>query len=111
MSQIRHSHGNQTQQNIKKTSPKSRLLAGLIIVVCLAVLVVHWPALSARAMFLDDDQYFSENLLVQNPSWASAKRFLTVPDRSPGTFDGRGVLSAVDHDITDGRPCYRWAGE
>ena len=77
MSQIRHSHGNQTQQDIKKTSPKSRLLAGLIIVVCLAVLVVHWPALSARAMFLDDEQYFSENLLVQNPGWASAKRFLT----------------------------------
>jgi len=106
MSQIRHSHGNQTQQNIKKTSPKSRLLAGLIIVVCLAVLVVHWPALSAQAMFLDDEQYFSENLLVQNPSWASAKRFLTEvlePSTVGGYYQPLTMISLMVDHATGGR--------
>lgn len=47
-----------------------------LVVVGAIVLAAHWPALSARALMLDDDQYLVENRLVQNPSWASAKRFL-----------------------------------
>jgi len=48
-----------------------------LVVVGAIVSAAHWPALSARALMLDDDQYLVENRLVQNPSWASAKRFLT----------------------------------
>ena len=55
------------------------LLLGLILVVCSAVVLVHWPALSVNALSFDDGQYLVENLLVQNPSWASARDTLTYP--------------------------------
>jgi len=48
-----------------------------LVVVGAVVLAAHWPGLSARALMLDDDQYLVENRLVQNPSWASLKRFFT----------------------------------
>jgi Tfp pilus assembly protein PilF len=54
-----------------------RTLVALIFVACTIVLAVHWPALSAEALSFDDAQYMSKNKLVQNPSWNSAKRFLT----------------------------------
>ncbi len=53
------------------------LTAGLIILVCAAVLAAHWPALSARALSFDDTQYLTDNLLVQDPGFTSASRFLT----------------------------------
>ncbi len=52
-------------------------LGGLIVAVCAAVAVVHWPALSAQALAFDDDIYLTDNRLVQNPSWVNAWRFLT----------------------------------
>jgi len=48
----------------------------LILFVCVAVAVVHWPALSAEALAFDDGEYLTENRLVQNPSWDSASKFL-----------------------------------
>ncbi len=63
------------------------LLAGLLIIVCTAVIVSHWPALSTRTMFLDDSQYLTENLLVQNPSWTSVRCFFTEV-LEPSTVDG-----------------------
>jgi cytochrome c-type biogenesis protein CcmH/NrfG len=73
----------QTERPASKTCPpytlgrRVGLLIGLLIVVCAAVSVTHWPALSANTMLFDDGQYLTKNLLVQNPSWASARRFLT----------------------------------
>lgn len=37
---------------------------------------VHSPALSAKALLFDDEQYLTKNLLVQQPGWTSAWRFL-----------------------------------
>lgn len=54
----------------------SVLLIFLIVVVAAVVLMTHWPALSAQARFFDDQQYLTENPLVQNHSWSSAGRFL-----------------------------------
>ena len=65
------------QERIRESVPRAGLLAGLIIVVCIVVLVVHWTSLSASALSFDDEDYFVENLLVQNPGWKSAWRFLT----------------------------------
>jgi hypothetical protein len=62
-------------------------LAGLIVAVCTVVLFIHWPALSARTMCPDDELYILKNLLVQNPSWISAKHFLTEVLR-PSTVRG-----------------------
>ena len=63
------------------------LLVGLIVIVCVAVVVAHWPALSAKAMMFDDEQYLTMNPLVQNPSWSSAQRFLTEV-LEPSTVEG-----------------------
>lgn len=59
----------------------------LIATVCIAVLITHWPVLSAKAQFIDDDQYITGNVLVQNPGWVSAKRFLTEV-LEPSTVQG-----------------------
>ena len=57
-------------------SANVRLTAVLTAIVCAAVCVTHWPVLSARALTFDDEQYFTENVLVQKPGIESAKRFL-----------------------------------
>ncbi len=80
--------------------PESRLLVVLLVVVCVAVLVVHWPALSAEAFSFDDGQYLSGNLLVQNPSWASVRRFL-VEVLNPSTVDGYYQPLAMISLMTD----------
>ena len=61
----------------ERLASRVKLLAILIIAVCAAVLVTHWPALSAKALSFDDNRYFTENFLVRSPSLESAWRFLT----------------------------------
>ncbi len=58
--------------------------AALVVVV---VLSVYWPALRARGLWLDDPHYVTDNSLVLNPSWNSARRFLTEV-LSPSTVHG-----------------------
>jgi len=85
-----HKHIEKNRLNLHKLSPRAvrfRLPAILITAVCIIVLAVHWPALSAKAFSLDDNQYLVDNTLVQNPSWASAKRFLTEI-LEPSTVNG-----------------------
>ena len=53
------------------------VLAAAIVLVAVAVTATHWPALSSQAQCFDDGEYVLENPLVQNPSWESARRFLT----------------------------------
>jgi len=52
-----------------------RHLIFAILLVAAIVVIVHWPALSARALSLDDNQYLTANRLVQNPGFSSAERF------------------------------------
>ena len=70
-----------------KATSNIKLLVILTAIVCVAVLVTHWRALSAKALTFDDNQYFTENPLVQNPSPASAWRFLSEVLK-PSTVDG-----------------------
>ena len=70
-----------------KATGNIKLLVILSAVVCIAVLGAHWRALSAQAITFDDNQYFTENPLVQNPSPASARRFLSEVLK-PSTVDG-----------------------
>ena len=48
---------------------------------------MHWPALSARAISVDDNQYLIDNVLVKTPSWQSAWTFLAEVAR-PSTVKG-----------------------
>ena len=72
---------------LKESTIKIGLSAVLIAAVCMGVLVTHWPALSAKAFSFDDGQYLIENQLVRNPSWGSARRFLTEVFK-PSTVSG-----------------------
>ena len=102
-------HINKTQKSVSQDLSKStgqsdrnfsqiRLLACLLIVVCAAVLIAHWPALSAKAIYFDDDQYFMDNLLVKNPGWASTKQFLTEifePSTVRGYYQPLSMISLM----------------
>ena len=97
----------QSSKQLSAQSPsKVWLLAGLLIVVCVTVVVAHWPVLSAQALALDDDQYIQENILVQNPSWASARRFLTEilePSTVGGYYQPLAMISLMVDYACGGR--------
>lgn len=63
------------------------MLVGAAVVIAVVVAAAHWPALHARAICIDDQEYLLENPLVQNPSWDSARRFLTEV-RNPSSVAG-----------------------
>ena len=91
----------------KQPASKIKLLTTLIIVVCAIVAVTHWPALSTQAHFFDDLEYLNENVLVQNPSWTSAKRFLTEilePSTVGGYYQPLAMLSLMTDYALGGRP-------
>ena len=86
---------------------RTGLLTALIVVVCAAVVATHWPALSAQALFFDDEEYLTENPLVQDPSWASAGRFLTEvlePSTVGGYYQPLTMISLMLDYAMGGRP-------
>lgn len=83
------------------------MLIVLLVVVCGAVLAVHWPALSAKALSFDDEQYFVSNRLVRSPSWSSAKQFLTEvfqPSTVQGYYQPLSMISLMVDYALGGRP-------
>ena len=107
--------GGAAQRNISRRGKKLLelstsnfgLLAVLLIVVCVVVLAVHWPALSAQALSFDDGQYLTKNVLVQNPSWTSARRFLTEvlePSTVRGYYQPLTMISLMFDYALGGRP-------
>jgi tetratricopeptide (TPR) repeat protein len=73
-------------------------LAAAIIVVGAAVTATHWPALSSRAVCFDDGEYVLDNPLVRNPSWDSARRFLTEvwePSTVGGYYQPLAMISLM----------------
>jgi len=89
-----------------RSSSQIKLLTGLLIVLCGIVLAVYWPVLSCGALFFDDNQYLTENPLVQNPSWSSAQRFLTEilePSTVQGYYQPLTMLSLMADYALGGR--------
>ncbi|MHC4158409.1 MAG: tetratricopeptide repeat protein, partial [Planctomycetota bacterium] len=84
-----------------RSHPRTGLLSGLLVLVSVAVITVHWPALSAKTLSFDDHQYLVENELVKNPSWSSAHRFLTEvlePSTVQGYYQPLTMISLMlDH--------------
>jgi tetratricopeptide (TPR) repeat protein len=88
------------------SASKIGLWVGLLSVCC-AVIIVHWPALSARALSFDDSQYLTKNMLVQNPGWTSARRFLTEvlePSTVEGYYQPLTMISLMFDYALGGRP-------
>lgn len=83
---------------MKSLIEKILLPAILIIAVCTLIFVAHWPALAAKAIAFDDQQYVTGNILVQNPSWNSAKRFLSEilkPSSVEGYYQPLSMISLM----------------
>jgi Tfp pilus assembly protein PilF len=66
---------------------QTALFLCLLVLLAVVVVIVHWPVLSAKVLSFDDDQYLTANHLVQNPSWRSAKRFMSEVFK-PSTVGG-----------------------
>ncbi|MFH0980127.1 MAG: tetratricopeptide repeat protein [Planctomycetota bacterium] len=83
------------------------LLLGLMLVVGVLTAAVHWPALSAQALSLDDQQFLTDNRLVRNPSWASASRFFAEvlqPSSVRGYYLPLSMISLMLDYAMGGRP-------
>lgn len=62
-------------------------IAAAVIFTLAIVALVYGPALSARALSIDDQQYLIENPLVRTPSWNSITRFFGEV-LSPSSVEG-----------------------
>ena len=83
------------------------LTVNLLLILSIVVLVVHLPTLSVRATSFDDQQYLTRNVLVQNPSWDSAGRFLTEvlePSTVTGYYQPLAMISLMLDRAAAGRP-------
>ncbi|MHC4645405.1 MAG: tetratricopeptide repeat protein [Planctomycetota bacterium] len=93
----------------KQSVLEKRILVNLIVGVCVLVIVVHLPALSARALSFDDSQYLSNNTLVQRPSLNSAWRFVCEvfkPSTVRGYYQPLSMISLMIDYAWGGRPHY-----
>ncbi len=73
------------------------LIVGSIFVLSV-VAYAHWPSLTAKTISFDDHEYFLRNHLVKNPSWASAKQFLsemTKPSTVGGYYQPLSMISLM----------------
>ncbi len=99
--------GKQADSNLPNEVRRDNvLLVILLLFVCLATAIAHWPALSAKAMYFDDEEYLTNNHLVQNPSWNSAKRFLTEilePSTVKGYYQPLAMISLMMDHAMGGR--------
>lgn len=85
------------------------MLAILCAVVFSAVIITHWPGLSAKALFFDDDLYLTNNELVQNPGFDSGKRFLCEvfePSTVYGYYQPLTMISLMFDHAFGGRKDY-----
>jgi len=71
----------------ERPSGRAGKLLVVILLVSACAAAAHWPALEARALSFDDNQYLLDNHLVKRPSWYSARRFLVEVLR-PSTVHG-----------------------
>jgi len=89
------------------SNTKTGTLVILILAVCAMVLIAHWPALSANALSFDDEQYMVKNMSVQNPSFTSAKKFLTEvlePSTVGGYYQPLTMISLMFDSAMGGKP-------
>jgi tetratricopeptide (TPR) repeat protein len=95
------------RSSLERIVARIGLFMVVVAVVCAAVLTVHWPALSAKALMVDDNQYLTDNMLVQQPRWASAWRFLTEvlePSTVRGYYQPLSMCSLMFDCALGGRP-------
>ena len=92
---------------ISETSAcRKQIFVYMLAIVCVLVFIVHIPSLSARATFHDDQMYVTDNTLVQNPGWASARRFFAEvlkPSTVRGYYQPLTMISLMADIAITGR--------
>lgn len=94
---------------MRQTARKSIIIAASVVVLSVIVLAAHWPALKSEAVFFDDGEYLVQNRLVKNPSWFSARRFLTEvlePSTVRGYYHPLAMISLMFDYAVGGRVDY-----
>lgn len=71
---------------VETSGSRAPLVLAVVFTIAI-VAMVHWPALSARALSIDDQQYLIENPLVRAPGWNSVRRFFSEV-LAPSTVEG-----------------------
>jgi tetratricopeptide (TPR) repeat protein len=92
---------------VKKSKPDNTLFLALLLAICLATAIVHWPSLAAKARCYDDNQYMTDNILVRHPSLTSAWRFLTEvlnPSTVHGYYQPLAMISLMVDSAMGGQP-------
>lgn len=94
------------QLNAPLFQRKDLALGILLIVLAAATAAVHWPVLSAQAIYLDDSFYVLENPAVRNPSFDSVGRFFSEvlePSTVKGYYQPLTMMSLMmDAALSDG---------
>ena len=89
-----------------RSRSKFFLLVFLIACICLGVFAVHRPALSSKVLSFDDYQYLTTNVVVQNPGWSSAGKFLSevlAPSTVAGYYQPLTMISLMIDYALGGR--------
>lgn len=87
-------------------SPRGPLI-GCLLLVAIATTFVFWPAISAKAVMFDDDQYLTDNPYVQTPSFRSARIFLSEvlhPSTVGGYYQPLAMISLMLDCAMGGTP-------
>ena len=82
-----------------------RFLVAAGLVLSGAVVLTHWPGLSARALFFDDVMYLSGNPRVLHPTWSDAWRLLaevTEPTTIRGYYEPLPILTLMLDSVLGG---------
>jgi hypothetical protein len=86
------------QQSMRQWASVEWILpVSVVLVVTGIVLVTYWPALSAQAVYLDDDLYLGSKL-VRQPGWSSLQRIfgeLFAPSAVPGYYQPFSLTSVM----------------
>ena len=93
--------------NPARISSEKRILANLIIIVCFLVFIVYLPALSSKALLIDDDQFLTNNVQVRNPGWNSIRQVFTEvlkPSTTKGYYKPVTMISLMADYALGGRP-------
>ena len=87
------------------------MLVVLCVLVAAAVLLVHWPAMSSKAIAFDDSEYWIQNRLVQTPGWSTVAQFfreVRAPSTVQGYYQPLTMVSLMVDWAFGGRPDNLW---
>ena len=90
-----------------RAAPRRLVVGVLLIAVAIVVGWVYHPVLGATAIWVDDQQYVTDNPLVLNPSWGAVKQFLSEvqqPSTVMGYYQPLTMISLMLDSATGGGP-------